>query len=1470
MKRVGIVAIAVPALTVGTVALVSAYQADNDFQPFNTDRELQKNQVVFSDDEEAAGEQEQQQGEESEYWKKNTDSTKDKSPVSGSQNGKYLFENGLLDQSNQTNNITVLGDTATGGVQSPAGQGSGQPIYNLTGDKGNADTIIQGTVSQGGNGNGTGESGNGNGSSSGTDKNQGTDSNNGQNSSDSKTDDPLIPTPTPTPATRPASSAKDPDSNKATPGIIGGDSNPYTEDVSNNFKNPENTKGVIIQKSVINTDGMLYKGQIIDKTRTYNALETFAYIDDSKGNRSFYVWGSNALDNYIRIEAVSFDGGGTWSDVFPMTIPKDIDADQMVIRVGYRFSTNDTEWTQMDVPYAPEDSRIYVMTEVITEENQVLDTTKVLNSDQHLEEGTMLNLLRYQVMYLGEDGLTTLFPGWSEDGKLVDWYYIATVGRHILEPEEPVALDPAYTVQLRQVWMSDTFDVGWQYDNLCYLQALTSVEESALQTAGENETRLEVPEYIQAVMMDDDANISVDYLDIPDTVLYIAGNNDGLKVKKGYSVGENNPCYAMADDGVLTNKSGTEYLNIPYEKEEITVKEGVTKVSVSEKNEIRTLKIDASSMEEMPEISYENLKNCKILVKDDLLEEFMKENWDSLKDDPGNCVAAISEPTRMYRMKYGCMIDQNGSMRRLVDATGNKVQLASEVTNIEEGAFDGVENVATLLMPKNGENIGLEENCFQNSGIRKILCYTKLQYRVVQEQLKGSGASEDVEVELLATSKEGYFYAVTEEGGEKEVTLISVPDGLQSFDGVMTDQEGNPITITAVDDYAFSEAGDLEWVSLPESVKKIGYEAFGNCTALQGVIIESQDVIEIGNQAFDGCKALRFVASNAPQGVMDEDYDPGLTDTFGNRTFFTPTNSEGYYGNIWFTEESGVYSFEIVEVGETGKALYGTNAAGEPWLLLRSGGHLDAQVSLPDTTLEIWSQALEYTTTQSGRYTVNWEDLGQLWIDSGAFYSSQLGGDITLSDSCYLASYAVYNCDQLTSVTMGDNIGQIGEGTFGGCDSLITAQFGTMQDSVALYSGLFNDCNQLTSITINDYTAPSLVVLGTSGFQFNFGWTQEEEEANLKIRIPEGSEVNYVKKWRYFYAGYVESGDYPAYLNMWYDIRYQHIDWMNWEFPSDEEVDELVEAALLSAENRIRRMIGTETVSEPVDYYPYHLDNEGMLSLAGTPSDITVMNLWMQLDNLPDNRFLDYIGTGAFKRAKNLGMVLIPDMISGIFTNAFDGVESDSLMLYFMSETPPALKGWSEEHPFVFGTTSTPIYMMLPDGSEETYIQSWIFPMAGYEDLAAMRESIKTKLAEAGEDDSDQAVDIEVANRLLPLENQLRAMIGMEQITDPKDLSVTLDNLPDSEEAETDEELSGSEEETEETDGVQEDRKKEETEEDPDIEQKMEDSSKEEKQNPTGGSAEKDALTSEGTENKKENQENTDTAGNGSGEETQE
>lgn len=1504
-RRVGVAAIAVPALTVGTVALVSAYQADNDFQPFSTDRELQKNQVVFSDSEDAVEQQEKSQGEESEYWKKDGDSNQEKSPTAGSQDGKYLFENGLLNQENQAqNSITILGDSTTGTTQNQSGQGdtSGQPVYRLTDNKGQADVILQGNGSQAAasTGQSNGDSGENKDSSdrNGTQedsKNQGEDKNNGQNgsNSDTKKDDPLIPTPvtptpTPTPDTptvRPADTAEDPDSSKTMPDRdLLGDSKSYTEDASSDFKNPEYTKRVTIVYAM-DSDNLLYKGQKVDQKKIYNSLMTFASITDSKGNTSYYVWGSSALDQYVRIEAVSFDEGETWSEEFPLTIPKNVESGIMQVKVGYRFSTSDTAWEEEIVNCQLEDSRIYVMSEPITEENQTIDAEKVLNGAQHLEEGSKLNLLYYQNQYLGSDQLTSLFPGWSENGKLVDWFYPVTIGRHILEPEDPVPLDSAYTAQLRLVWMSDTYDVGFDYGNLCYLQTLTNVDKSIVQSDENGQTSLEVPEYMQAVVMDDDADISVDYIEIPDSVLYIAGNSDGLKVKKGYSVGENNPCYAMADHGILTNKAGTEYLNIPYEKETVTVEEGVTKVAVSTANAIHTLQIEASSMEDMPEISYENLQDCKIVVKEEVLEDFVRANWNSLKNDPDNCVATNDDPTHTYRMKYGCLIDQNGSVRRLVDTAGKKVQLAADVTNIEEDAFAGIDSVTTLVMPKTGETVHLDQNCFRNCGLTTILCYTPQQYRAMIEQLKDSGASEDIQVELLATSREGYTYTMGEENGETEVTLISVPDDLEIFDGTMTDEQGNPITLTAVDEYAFGEAENLEWVILPESIKKIGYEAFWNCTSLQGVMIESQDVIEIGDQAFDGCNALRFVASNAMQAVMN-DYVPYITDTFGNSTFFSPTNSEGYNGSIWFTEESGVCSYQLVELGEKGKALYGTDESGEPWLLLRSGGYMDAQIHLPSTTLEIWSQALEYTRASGGKYTVNWEDLGQLWMDSGAFYNSELGGDITLGDGCYLAGYAMYNCDQITSVTMGDYIGQIGEGAFGSCSSLQTVQFGTMQYGVALYSGLFNDCDQLTSITFNDYVAPGLTIFGTSGFQFNFGWTQEEERANLKIRIPEGSEMSYIKTWRYFYAGYADAGDYPAYLNMWYDIRYAYMDWETWEFPPDEEVDEMVEAALLEAENRIRAMIGADAVTCPSEYYWYHLDNEGMLSLAGTPSDITTMNLWMQLDNLPDNWFLDYIGTGAFKRAKNLEMVLIPYSITGIYTHAFDGIESSSLMLYMMAETPPELKGWSKDEPFVFGTTETPIYLMVPDGSEENYLQSWIFPMAGYDDLSAMREGVKEELTAAGQDDSDQAVDIEVANRLLPLENQLRDMLGMEQITDIHDLCVTLENLPEKEETtdpdESEAEATEVEEKVTEEKATEEKAAEtadsgatdtEETEEEPKKEEQKETSSDEEKQDAAEDNAKNDTDSSQKADSieEKGTTENTDTASEtGSGEETQE
>lgn len=52
---------------------------------------------------------------------------------------------------------------------------------------------------------------------------------------------------------------------------------------------------------------------------------------------------------------------------------------------------------------------------------------------------------------------------------------------------------------------------------------------------------------------------------------------------------------------------------------------------------------------------------------------------------------------------------------------------------------------------------------------------------------------------------------------------------------------------------------------------------------------------------------------------------------------------------------------------------------------LRSGGEVSDQVTLPESTTELFHYALADTKSPSGSYSVNWDDmLGLHWLDPGA------------------------------------------------------------------------------------------------------------------------------------------------------------------------------------------------------------------------------------------------------------------------------------------------------------------------------------------------------------------------------------------------------------------------------------------------------------------------------------------------------
>ena len=149
---------------------------------------------------------------------------------------------------------------------------------------------------------------------------------------------------------------------------------------------------------------------------------------------------------------------------------------------------------------------------------------------------------------------------------------------------------------------------------------------------------------------------------------------------------------------------------------------------------------------------------------------------------------------------------------------------------------------------------------FENSSIDHVLCYSKTQYDAVKKQ-----ATEGVTVSLLAKTDNGFTYFMDDDG----VVLTQAPATLTEFKG---DELGADLTITAIGDRAFAQCADLVWGTIPETTTVIGAQAFENCTALQGVLIAGSGSMTIGDDAFTNCDELRFLASNAMEMNLLDDY----------------------------------------------------------------------------------------------------------------------------------------------------------------------------------------------------------------------------------------------------------------------------------------------------------------------------------------------------------------------------------------------------------------------------------------------------------------------------------------------------------------------------------------------------------------------------------------------------------------------
>ena len=106
----------------------------------------------------------------------------------------------------------------------------------------------------------------------------------------------------------------------------------------------------------------------------------------------------------------------------------------------------------------PKEARLYVLSEQLNQQNQTIDSSKVLNSvftsDKFPSVGSRINLFYYQKALLRKsmettDKLEKLFPGWLENDQIVPFSYPVSSSRHVLEPASLVDYD------------SSLYDVRW-------------------------------------------------------------------------------------------------------------------------------------------------------------------------------------------------------------------------------------------------------------------------------------------------------------------------------------------------------------------------------------------------------------------------------------------------------------------------------------------------------------------------------------------------------------------------------------------------------------------------------------------------------------------------------------------------------------------------------------------------------------------------------------------------------------------------------------------------------------------------------------------------------------------------------------------------------------------------------------------------------------------------------------------------
>ena len=265
------------------------------------------------------------------------------------------------------------------------------------------------------------------------------------------------------------------------------------------------------------------------------------------------------------------------------------------------------------------------------------------------------------------------------------------------------------------------------------------------------------------------------------------------------------------------------------------------------------------------------------------------------------------------------------------------------------------------------------------------------------------------------------------------LTSVTIPDRVTSIDDYAfygcsgLTSITIPDGVTSIGEYVFYNCRGLTFVTIPDGVTSIGDNAFYCCYGLTSVTI-GEGVTSIGEDAFAGCIKLVEVYNKSVLNIAEGSYEHGEVGYYVKNVY---TKEDG----SWFTDTDG---FRFFYDGTDGYLMgyYGDETA----------------ITLPDGFTA-------YDGTEVTEYAIH----------KYAFYDCDDLISVTIPDNVTIGSDAFHGCNSLTSVIIEEGVTSIGSFAFSGCSSLTSVTIPNSVTSIGSYA--FKGCSALASVAFTGTVA---------------------------------------------------------------------------------------------------------------------------------------------------------------------------------------------------------------------------------------------------------------------------------------------------------------------------------------------------------------------------------------------------------------